>query len=215
MVLEGVMARTKNTGVSSADRLLEVTERLCATFGLEAVSVRDIAKEAKISLSVIYHHFGSKSGLIKAVMALRMRELYEVRRPLFTELETETKPDLEKLLYAVIAPLALLRTKGRQGEITGLFLARLLMSPLPEIKAEIDQGVGELKYVVDLAHRAAPHLSREEICWRLHFTIGLEHMTHWDYDRLEIMSEGLCSAQDVEKSISRAVSFAKTAFLAP
>jgi hypothetical protein len=40
-------------------------------------------------------------------------------------------------------------------------------------------------------------------------------MTHWDYARLEIMSDGLCNAREVEKSLARAVAFAKAAFLAP
>jgi AcrR family transcriptional regulator len=200
---------------SSAERLLRVTEELCAEHGLEAVSMRDIAKEANIAVSVIYHHFGSKMDLLKAVLHRRFGELHEVRAPLLAKLEGQSQPDLDNLLYAVIAPLALLRTGGREGEITGQFLARVFLSTLPEIKAEVDAGLGRLGLLVDLAQRVLPQLSREEICWRLHFTFGIEHMTHWDYARLEIMSDGLCNARAVDESISRAVAFAKAAFLAP
>ena len=208
------MAKREHKSGSSAERLLAVTEELCAEQGLESVSMRDIAKAANISLSVIYHYHGSRTDLLKAVLHRRFGELQELRKPLFAELEAQPKPDVDKLLYAIIAPLALLRSKGREGAITGQFLARVLLSTLPEIKAEVDAGLVGLQQLVDLTQRAFPHLSREEICWRLHFTFGIEHMTHWDYARLEIMSEGLCNARAVEESIDRAVSFAKAAFLA-
>lgn len=199
----------------TAQKLLDVTEQLCAEHGLESVSTRDIAKAAGISLSVIYHHFASRAELLKVVIRRRFGELYLLREPLFIELEAQFTPDIDKFLYAVLAPIALLRGQGREGEIAGQFLARVFLSTLPEVKEEIDAGLGGLKQLVDLAQRALPHLSREEICWRLHFTFGIEHMTHWDYARLEIMSDGLCNAREVEKSLARAVAFAKAAFLAP
>lgn len=205
----------RESGSSSARLLLEVTERLCAERGLETVSTRDIAKAANVSLSVIYHHYGSKMDLLKATLADRLGELYRIRQPLFDDLEAQPKPDLEQLLYAIIAPLSLLRKQGRRGEITVQFLARALLTQIPEIKDEMDSGVKFLRQLVDLAQRAVPHLSREEACWRLHFTFGIEHMTHGDYARLEIMSEGLCGARNVDESIARAVAFAKAAFMAP
>lgn len=199
---------------ATARKLLDVTEELCAQRGLESVSMRDIAKTANVSLSVIYHHFDSRIALLKAAMHRRFGELYQLRKPLFFELEAQPKPDLDKFLYAILAPIALLRTQGREGEIAGQFLARLFLSSVPEIKEEVDSGLVGLKQLVDLAQRAVPHLTRKEICWRLHFTFGIEHMTHWDYARLEIMSDGLCDARDVEESLRRAVAFAKAAFLA-
>lgn len=200
---------------ASAKRILDVAERQCAERGLEAVSMRDIASEAQVSLSVIYHHFGSKGNLLKSILHRRMAELNSLRGALFTELAEQAQPDLEKLLYAIIAPVALLRGRGKAGEITVQFLARVLLSTLPEIKEEVDSSVGSLTPLVDIAQRAVPHLDRREVCWRLHFTFGLEHMTHWDYERLEIMSEGLCDGHAVEESIRRAIDFAKAAFLAP
>jgi len=199
---------------ASALRILEVAERLCAEHGLEAVSTRDIAKEAAVSLSVIYHHFGSKGNLLKTILQRRMAEVGELRTALFAELAEQTKPDLDKLLYAIVAPVALLRARGKQGEITVAFLSRALLSTLPEIVEEVDTSVASLREVVDIAQRAVPHLSRVEVCWRLHFTFGIEHMTHWDYERLEIMSDGMAKGHPVEQSIARAVAFAKAAFLA-
>ena len=63
--------------------------------------------------------------------------------------------------------------------------------------------------------RALPHLSHAEVCWRLHFTFGIEHMTHWDDARLAIMSGGECDGNAIEESIERAIAYAEAAFRAP
>jgi AcrR family transcriptional regulator len=202
----------ERTPDSSAERVLEATEALCAEVGLESVSIRDIAKRADVSISVIYHHYGSKIELLKAVIYRRMGEFFSIRKDLFDELEALPRPPLEKVLYAIIAPLPLLRSKGPAGEITALFLGRVLMSTLPEIKREMDAGAGRLGGLIEVVQRAAPHLSRDEVCWKVHFTIGIGHMTMWDYERLEIMSDGLCNARSVDESIAQAVAFAKAAF---
>jgi AcrR family transcriptional regulator len=201
--------------LSTPDRVLEATEALCAEFGLESVSIRDIARRAGVSISVIYHHYGSKIDLLKAVIYRRLNEFFSIQRDLLAELESLPNPPLEKVLRAIVAPLPLLRSKGDAGEITALFLARVLMSTLPDIKREVDAGAGRLAPLIEIVRRAAPHLSREEVFWRTHFTIGIGHMTMWDYERLEIMSGGLCDAGSVEKSIDHAVAFAKAGFEAP
>lgn len=199
----------------TAERVLVATEALCAERGLESVSIRDIAKKAGVSVSVIYHHYGSKIDLLKAVIYRRMGELFFTQSRMFEELEELPNPPLDKVLYAIIAPLSLLRKKGSSGEVTGLFLARVLLSTVPEIKDEIDEGAGRTGRLIDIVQRAAPHLSRKEVCWRLHFTIGIAHMTAWDYQRLELMSGGLVSAESVDEAIDRAVNYAKSAFQAP
>ncbi|HWL62318.1 MAG TPA: TetR/AcrR family transcriptional regulator [Steroidobacteraceae bacterium] len=200
---------------ATAAKLLDVVERLCAENGLEAVSIRDVAKAAGVSLSVIYHHYKSRNELLKAAMDRRFQELLRMRAPLFAELEKAAKPDLDKLLYAIIAPVTLLRTSHPDGWVVGQFLAQILLSPLPDVKNEVDASVKHLRDLAHLTKRVLPHLSLEDICWRLHFTIGIERMTRWDSDRLRIMSNGICNLEDVNEAISRAVAYAKAAFLAP
>jgi AcrR family transcriptional regulator len=200
---------------ASAAAVLEAAERLFGERGLESVSIRDIAKAADVSISVIYHHFGSKAELLRALLRLRLSELGRMREAIFSALESEPRPELRRILYGIIAPVARLKAPGSGRQATMQFLARALVSTLPEVTEEGDATVRQLRRVVRLLERALPELSHAEICWRLHFTFGIEHMTHWDDQRLALMSEGDCDGGDVEESIARAIAYAEAAFRAP
>jgi len=49
-------------------KLLEVAEMLFAKHGFEAVSVRQLASEAEVNLSMVSYYFGSKDGLFQEVI---------------------------------------------------------------------------------------------------------------------------------------------------
>jgi len=200
---------------TSAAAVLDAAERLFGEQGLESVSIRDIARAAGVSISVIYHHFGSKAELLRTLLRTRLAELGAMREAVFGPLEAQARPDLRGILYGIIAPVARLRTPGNGRQATMQFLARALVSTLPEVKEEGDATVMQLRRVVRLLERALPELGHAEICWRLHFTFGIEHMTHWDDARLAVISEGDCDGSDVEQSIARAIAYAEAAFLAP
>jgi AcrR family transcriptional regulator len=199
------------TGTS--ELVLESAERLCGARGLEAVSIRDIAKEAGVSIAVIYHHFKSKGNLLRAIIQYRMQEIHNVREPMLQELDKQSRPAVHDILYAVLQPLTQWRTAKRQQSLQ--FFALALVSQIPEVKEIIDGGVPRLRRVVDLLQRTLRHLDREEICWRLHFTIGIEQQNHWDIARLGILSKNKCRGDDVEEGLTRAIEFAAAALAAP
>jgi AcrR family transcriptional regulator len=55
-------------GVRSREAVLDAAERLIAAQGYEAATVAALVKEAGIPASSIYHYFGSKEGVLLAVM---------------------------------------------------------------------------------------------------------------------------------------------------
>jgi AcrR family transcriptional regulator len=55
-------------------QIIEVAERLFAKKGFAGTSVRDIAQEADINISMISYYFGSKEKLIEALFKLRTAE---------------------------------------------------------------------------------------------------------------------------------------------
>jgi len=55
-------------------QIIEVAERLFASKGFAGTSVRDIAQEADVNVSMISYYFGSKEKLIEALFKLRTVE---------------------------------------------------------------------------------------------------------------------------------------------
>jgi AcrR family transcriptional regulator len=55
-------------GVRSRELVLDAAERLMAEHGYEAATVAALKQEAGIPMSSIYHYFGSKDGVLLAVM---------------------------------------------------------------------------------------------------------------------------------------------------
>jgi AcrR family transcriptional regulator len=202
-------AKKRNT----ADAILEAAERLCAKHGIEAMSIRDVAAEVGVSIPVIYHHFESRSNLLRMVALNRFSEIGREYQELLTGLEAQESPAVRDIIRAVLQPVNQWRRPGREASLQ--FYAQALVCPLPEVKETLDVGVAGFYRVVALLQRALPHLTHGDICWRLCFTIKLSHMNAWDAARLSVLSKGDCNGSDADEALERSISFAEAAFLAP
>jgi AcrR family transcriptional regulator len=60
--------KKQQQGAQSRELILNATERLMATRGYAATSINDIRKACGLPPSSIYWHFGSKEGVLAAVM---------------------------------------------------------------------------------------------------------------------------------------------------
>jgi AcrR family transcriptional regulator len=74
--------------LENRDKLLKTAIDLFAAKGFKGTSIRDIAQAMGMSISNIYHYFGSKEGLLLAV-------LEESSRRLLDRLKQVTRMDLE------------------------------------------------------------------------------------------------------------------------
>jgi len=86
--------KRQQQGEQSRELILDATERLMATRGFAATSISDIRKACGLPPSSIYWHFGSKDGVLAAVME-RGAERYFAAIPV--------EADIEQQLAAVIA----------------------------------------------------------------------------------------------------------------
>ena len=96
--------------------------------GIDAVSIRDInAQSGQKNTSAIRYHFKNKSGLIEAILKLRMTHLDALRRTEFEKQKyTDTQADMRALIRAQVLPLidVTLNEPGWQNYI--LFLAQII-----------------------------------------------------------------------------------------
>lgn len=194
-------------------RILETAMRLFAEFGLDAVPLRDIAREAVVNGAAINYHFGSKEQLIREVFrrcfdrvnALRVKALddYEVAakgRPL--------KP--EQIIRALVEPMVRFSFSKEGG---GIYFIPLLFHAYGVRRSFIDQSIYErVDYIVirfvDALQSAMPHCGREELFWRFDFALGSCHHVLVDRQRshrLKRLSNGLCDTDDQDQIIEQLV----------
>ena len=85
---ERVATQKQQQGEQSRELILDATERLMATRGYAATSISDIRKACGLPPSSIYWHFGSKEGVLAAVME-RGAQRYFAAIPAEVEVERQ------------------------------------------------------------------------------------------------------------------------------
>ncbi|MGZ5364300.1 MAG: TetR/AcrR family transcriptional regulator [Mycobacterium sp.] len=68
ILTERVATKKQQQGEQSREQILDATEKLMGTRGYAATSISDIRKACGLPASSIYWHFGSKDGVLAAVM---------------------------------------------------------------------------------------------------------------------------------------------------
>jgi AcrR family transcriptional regulator len=93
---------------ATASKLLAAAEAAFARSGIEAASIRQINEIAgQHNTSAVRYHFGSKEGLLEALIESRMGALEQERAALLVRLDEEGAPiNVECLVEALVRPLA-------------------------------------------------------------------------------------------------------------
>jgi TetR/AcrR family transcriptional regulator, regulator of cefoperazone and chloramphenicol sensitivity len=87
------------------ERLLDAAERLIAVYGVAGVSLRQIASEAgQGNVSAVQYHFGSKEGLVDAILYRRMLPIDDQRKAMVRALDDDAP--LAALVDALVLPYA-------------------------------------------------------------------------------------------------------------
>ncbi len=96
-------------------RLLEAMENLVLERGFDAVSVRDITGVAKANVAAVNYHFGSREGLVQALVEQRLRPLVMLRQEELATVEKIT--DIEHLLGIWLMPMLTIQQQMKEDEI--------------------------------------------------------------------------------------------------
>ena len=78
----GAAVTPNRRGARSREAVLDAAERLIGEYGYEAASVAALVEDAGVPASSVYHYFGSKEGVLLAVME-RGAERYLAEVPAF------------------------------------------------------------------------------------------------------------------------------------
>ena len=182
------------TSADTKTRILDAAEELFTEHGFEATSLRQLTSCAAVNLAAVNYHFGSKEELFQAVLTRRLDPMNQERIELLAKLERESgeKPlACERILAAMLVPaLRLARDERRGGKNFLRLLGRAYADPAPFIRhflsAQYTEMIARYK---EAFHRALPHLTRQELTWRLHFVMGALSYTLAGTDALKLFSQ--------------------------
>src|ERR1035438_6449630 len=120
-------------------RILDAAENAIADLGFAGASLRNIVLEARVNLATVYYYFGSKRGLMEAVLKRRFGPLRQEHLALLRQFEGAAKGRplaVEKILEAMLLPPLRLAAKAsaKQQAVTRL-IGRIVTEPNPDRKS--------------------------------------------------------------------------------
>lgn len=158
--------------------ILDTAERLFARKGFQATSMRDITGTAKVNLSSVNYHFGSKDALLDAVFERRLLPLNERRmRALRDVVENarlkRRRPKVHEIMRAFIDPTIRFRESGEGAEDFIALVGQSLAAQDGTVRKVFIQRIVPVFGVLTSALREAlPDLPEKILAWRLHFAMG-------------------------------------------
>ena len=118
-------SRRQQQADARREQLLDVALDLFATQGFDATSTQQIAKAAGVAQGLVFHYFGSKEGLLSAVLSTR-HAFASGMADMLTEAETSPMP-LGDVLRALCT--GWLDTLHRERSVTLLLAGLALTNP--------------------------------------------------------------------------------------
>jgi AcrR family transcriptional regulator len=153
-------------GARSREAVLDAAERLMAEQGYEAASVAAIVQRAGIPASSIYHYFGSKEGVLLAVME-RGASRFFAALPAVQERAGSQLEHLRLVFGAVAATLErhpdvlrLLVVMAAQPMNAGEGEVHRVVNRVREQALVLGRGQMQIAFGVDPAGEVADHLAR-------------------------------------------------------
>jgi AcrR family transcriptional regulator len=165
--------RVAQNNADTKTRILDAGERLFAELGFAGASLRAVTVAAGTNVASVNYHFGSKEGLLRAVVRRAMASVNEDRRRLLDEMGPAASAE-EIVRVFIRTGMNLVERLGERGDQVARFIGRVICDPSPvmrELFAEEVSGV-EGRYLSALRD-ALPDLSPDEVAFRFTSMIGL------------------------------------------
>ena len=99
------------------DRILAAATRLYAAPEAGGPALRAIAREGGVNSALIHYHFGSREGLLEAVLVRALEPVQALRAPLIEKLRTGGSADGHDLAGLCVEPVAALPRNADGGPI--------------------------------------------------------------------------------------------------
>ena len=182
-------------------QIIRAAEALFAQFGYHAVTIRQIAEQARVPLALVRYYYGAKDELFHAIFE-RWSHVNAQRLALLAEALQDSPPPrlLRRIVQAFAGPvLALL--DDPEGARHAVLLARELAHPTEEsLRARRDFFDGLARAFLDALQRALPHATPEQLVWCYQYMIGavMAHVQETEHQRMHGLAGIAAAAPQVD-----------------
>src|SRR5664279_1645143 len=191
-------------------RILDAAENAVAELGFAGASLRHIVEEAQANLATVYYYFGSKRGLMEAVLKRRFGPLRQEHLALLQQFEKAAggRPlKVEKILEAMLLPpLRLMATASAKHHAVTRLIGRIVAEPNPETQEMVrSQRAAVRAAFLKALQRSLPRAPVPALVWRLEFVWGALAFILCNPRRIEIETHGACNPADTANLLAEMV----------
>ncbi|HEY5481762.1 MAG TPA: TetR/AcrR family transcriptional regulator [Verrucomicrobiae bacterium] len=191
-------------------RILDAAENAIAELGFAGASLRHIVLEAQVNLATVYYYFGSKGGLMEAVLKRRFGPLRQEHLALLQQFEQAAggRPlKVEKILEAMLLPpLRLMATASDKHHAVTRLIGRIVAEPNPETQEMVRSQRATVRAAfLKALQRRLPRAPVPALVWRLEFVWGALAFILCNPRRIEIETHGACNPADTANLLAEMV----------
>jgi AcrR family transcriptional regulator len=193
-------------------RILDAAEDAIAGAGFAGASLREIVREARVNLATVYYYYGSKIGLMEAVLKRRFGPLREEHLALLREFEAKARGrplPVEKILEAMLLPPLRLAAKApaKRQAVTRL-IGRIVTEPNERIQEALRGQRTEVRTAfLKALQRSLPGASLPDLHWRIEFMWGALALALCNPRKIEIETHGACDLTQTAQVLAQMLGF--------
>jgi AcrR family transcriptional regulator len=197
------------------DHILDHAEGLFADHGFHGVTVREVARLARVDSALVHYYFETKQGLFEAVLT-RRSEVLNVERMRSMDAYARAAGahvTVEGSIEAFLEPIVR-RSLQRDPHWRNYFRLVALVNSAGSWGGEMmtRQFDPVIRHLIELLRKAMPRASDVNLYWCYHFLSGALTLSLSETGRIDRLSAGICASGDVEAIYSRMVPFAAAGF---
>src|SRR5664279_628878 len=191
-------------------RILDAAENAIAELGFAGASLRHIVLEAQVNLATVYYYFGSKRGLMEAVLKRRFGPLRQEHLALLQHFEQAAggRPlKVEKILEAMLLPpLRLMATASDKHHAVTRLIGRIVAEPNMETQEMVRSQRAALRAAfLKALQRSLPKAPVPALVWRLEFAWGALAFILCNPRRIELETHGACNPADTSNLLAEMI----------
>ncbi|ANY19586.1 Bacterial regulatory protein, tetR family [Tsuneonella dongtanensis] len=199
---------TGDVAGSSKSALLDSAEELMAEFGLN-VSLREIARHARVNHALPMYHFGNREGLIEALVERRLEWFNDLRFSALKRAMVGDRPTVAQIVEAWMLPGLRAAMSKRAVELRYTrIIGHVAQNHDSRIQSIAHRAFEDLHArFIDAFSLALPGSDRETLYWRYTALTGLFLNFTQHPNRIERISGGAIVLDDPEEAMAHMRSF--------